>query len=61
MKELNPVILEFKIEKFMMKFLLGLMNIFRKLTFKKPLVIRNILLKEIVEWLIKGYKINKNL
>ncbi len=61
MKELSPVIPEFKMEKFMMKFLLGLMNIFRKLTFKEPLVVSNILLKENVEWLIKGYKIYKNL
>ena len=39
LKEFNPVIPEFKIEKFMMRFVLGTVNTARKLLRKEPIAV----------------------
>lgn len=58
--EFNPVIPEFKIEKFMMRFLLGLVNSVRKIMRKEPVAVANILLKQTLTWHIKAYEMFKN-
>ncbi|MFX0095156.1 MAG: MBL fold metallo-hydrolase [Candidatus Hodarchaeota archaeon] len=61
MKETNLVIPDFKIEKFVMKFLLGLINSIRKIIRKDPLLPGHLLLPEVVGWFVSGYKIFKDL
>lgn len=59
--EFNPVIPEFKIEKFMTRFLLGSVNSVRKLMRKEPVAVGNIILEKTLKWHVLGYKIYKNL
>jgi len=60
-KEFNPVIPDFKIEKLMMRILLGSINSVRKIMRKEPVAVANILLKKTLEWHVSGYKIYKNI
>lgn len=61
MKEMNPVIPELRIEKFMMRFMLVFINSIRKLARKEPFAVANILLKQTLEMKVKGYKISKGI
>ncbi|MFX0115658.1 MAG: hypothetical protein ACFFB3_14000, partial [Candidatus Hodarchaeota archaeon] len=59
--EFKPVFPDFKVEKFMMRFLLGVMNRARKIVRKPPLLPANLLLSEVLGWSVKGYKISKGI
>ncbi|MFX1517994.1 MAG: MBL fold metallo-hydrolase, partial [Promethearchaeota archaeon] len=59
MKKLNPIIPELKIEKYIMRNMLRLINTVRKIVRKEPIAVANILLKETLGMKVKGYKIAK--
>ena len=61
MKEMKLIIPALKIEKFMMRFMLGFINSIRKVVRKEPFAAANILLKETLEMKVKGYKISKGI
>lgn len=61
MKEMNPIIPELKIEKFVMRNMLGFINTARKIVRKEPIAVANILLKETLGMKVKGYKIAKGI
>jgi glyoxylase-like metal-dependent hydrolase (beta-lactamase superfamily II) len=61
-KELNFAFPELRLLKFNLKFLLGLMNLGRRLTGKQPYTVSEVLLRNYaVKWLVKGYKTYKNI
>ncbi|MHA2364697.1 MAG: MBL fold metallo-hydrolase [Candidatus Hodarchaeales archaeon] len=55
-KEFQPIVPNFKVEKFIMRFMLGTINGVRKLARKKPISTGDMLLKEVLGWQSKGYK-----
>lgn len=61
MKKMNSVIPELRIEKFMMRFMLGFINLIKKLARKELFTVANILLKQTLEMKVKGYKISKSI
>lgn len=61
LQELNPVIPDFRVEKFIGRFMLGAINGGRKILRKPPISTANMLLKEITEWSVEGYKIYKKI
>ena len=60
-RDMKPVIPELKVEKFMMRFMLGFINSIRKIIRKDPYAVANILLKQTLEMKVKGYKISKGI
>lgn len=60
-KETNTVYPEFKILSKKLKVLYGLLVGWKKLTRKRPPPVGELLVHQTVEWLVKGYKISKNL
>ncbi len=61
MKETNLASLDFKLLKTWMKLLLGLINSGRKIARKSPLTSGDMLLPEVLGWLVTGYKISKGI
>ncbi|MFX0115197.1 MAG: MBL fold metallo-hydrolase [Candidatus Hodarchaeota archaeon] len=61
MKELQPVFPDFKIEKFTMRFMLGLVGGVRKIIKKPPLVLSEILLADVLPWQIEAFRIAKGI
>jgi glyoxylase-like metal-dependent hydrolase (beta-lactamase superfamily II) len=59
MQELQPVFPDMKIEKFMMRFMLGLIGGARKIIRKPPLVLSEILLADVLAWQVEAFKIAK--
>jgi len=61
-KELKIAFPDFQLLKSNLKFLLGMMNLGRRLTGKKPYTVSEILLRNyVIKWLVQGYKIYKNM
>ncbi|MHA1730281.1 MAG: MBL fold metallo-hydrolase [Promethearchaeota archaeon] len=59
-KELNAVIPEFPIKSMKIKFGLGLVNFFRRIAFKSPFSVGDILFQKFLKLLIEGYLTYKN-
>ena len=61
-KELNATFPELKLLKSSLKFLLGIMNLRRRLTGKEPYAVGEVLFRNYaLKWLAKGYKTYKNI
>ncbi|NHJ01423.1 MAG: MBL fold metallo-hydrolase [Candidatus Heimdallarchaeota archaeon] len=60
-REMNPIIPDLKLENFFMRSILSVMNSIRGIVRKKPITVGDIMLKQILETKVKGYKISKGI
>ncbi len=61
MREINPIIPEFKLLKPEIRIMLGVMNGLRRLIRKDPISTANIMIKDVLAWQVLGFKLANNI